>query len=72
MGGDRVLQETVESDGRMISVPLIVSNRDESFMEMVTSRKSREEKEAIEEGRRVLQGKEELMKKSFSEIEGLQ
>lgn len=72
MGGDRVLQETVESDGRMISVPLIVSNRDESFMEMVTSRKSREEKEAIEEGRRILQGKEELMKKSFSEIEGLQ
>lgn len=56
----------------MISRPLIVSNRDESFMEMVASRKSREDKEAVEEGARVLQSQKELMERSLSEIEGLQ
>jgi hypothetical protein len=61
----------VESN-REYTVPLIVSNRDPEFLSQVRKRTDSEQRREIEEGKRRLQFQEELLQKSFSEIEGLE
>lgn len=73
-GGDTVVRERITSieDGIEYSVPLIVSNRDPEFLFQVRKRTDSENRREIEEGKRRLQSQEDLMQKSFSEIEGLE